>query len=518
MFVGGLVVLYDNPGQGKYYLDKQIISKALPPCHVVPININHNEDCSVGHAVCFLNNDVGLFCLAKITNSYFLELTHNIAKDIEGDAPDEYKQLFFLNNCFPSFSLSTKLIDFSKEDVDASFIVHISLCGLGHRPGTLVIYGPTVESITDAFRYSLSKQDRNYIITRAAEQVQINILTRPYDERLFKEELLKMFSKSNLLTNRWSSLKEHRRLAQIKSPAYLQASHRLQLHMDQSQSNSNVSVPLDVLTNLVTSLHTTQHPQQHQQYLQQPKYFSPQLPQTPMPLQQQQQQPSNTPPVYPWGFSTQSSVPPFGTQFPIMPSPVHLPTAAYFPLPPHLHPHPPVSQTVGNAQQLEEKLDTIINSFKKRKRGYDDDEGERCAVAPPLKQAAVSQPVKFPGEEATTVIQQPCLQNQQGLVVEELKNVFDVFKNELCGLRQSIQELASLPASSFPPQPVAATPILQPHQQSQPPNPDLQLDHPTCKPEDLINASAPATSVNQHLPKVHPSIKDQFVQTMLNGV
>lgn len=164
VFVGGYIALYKVPSSSVLFISKDQASKFLNHRMThVDLNIEHNENATVGRIYRIFDVTEGLFCIGEILSARFFHLMNEASRYSKlvscGPQNGLHKDplLEYLSICFPALSLASRL-----HAADSSFFKHVSLCGLGKRRGTLAIYGRSVPWIVSRFE-NFSKSDRSLL-------------------------------------------------------------------------------------------------------------------------------------------------------------------------------------------------------------------------------------------------------------------------------------------------------------------------------------------------------------------
>lgn len=228
VYVGGFLCVYRSISDTNYlYVPKSTVTASLNfgEGNDVPLNINHNEVATVGYATHLFDLDHGLFFIGKILSQKFLNIVRETAhksklviKGPNNNLPPD-ATLEFLNSIFPGLSLSSRADVHSPISEDSPFIHHVSICGVGRRPGTIAIYGRNVEWILDKFT-TISEEERSRVLQ-----------TTPYDkefnEDLFSFDLYDMLADSldtSYIKDRISKLRSDKQISGISNTTYIKAS------------------------------------------------------------------------------------------------------------------------------------------------------------------------------------------------------------------------------------------------------------------------------------------------------
>ncbi|AIU39379.1 capsid maturation protease [Testudinid alphaherpesvirus 3] len=232
VYVGGFLAVYTADSSDLYAVDREIMGRALPPDNIIPLNIDHRSKCVVGRVLTIHDCQYGPFCLCKITSKNLFEIMMNTADpslfDNLQDRSEVEKLLYLISNYIASFSMSSKRIN-SLDEVDKNYIAHVSLCILGKRLGTVVVYHQELSSVVLPFD-ALSGTERDAIVAeaKAAEVNQSswdNEFIEPVPEILYTS-LFSQALNTNFIPNRWAELKKQKAVATMIGETYLQASSK----------------------------------------------------------------------------------------------------------------------------------------------------------------------------------------------------------------------------------------------------------------------------------------------------
>ncbi|AAU93324.1 capsid maturation protease [Chelonid alphaherpesvirus 5] len=231
LYVAGFLGLYDRGGEERgFRLDREAVRRGLPLTQIVPLCIDHKDRCTVGRVLSVLDAEKGAFCVAKVTSKnlfrIMLETVDPRVFELKPGLSEREKLLLLISNFVPSFSLSSVKVD-RPEEADERFFVHVSLCMLGRRQGTIAIYDETASKAVSLFE-ALSAEEKQRAI---AEAVAADEEGRHWDEQFNDPEAAELcaclFSQAlntNFVDDRWEELRKQKRTADISGATYLQAS------------------------------------------------------------------------------------------------------------------------------------------------------------------------------------------------------------------------------------------------------------------------------------------------------
>ncbi|ARS02770.1 capsid maturation protease [Macacine alphaherpesvirus 1] len=233
IYVAGYLALYGSGDSGELALDPETVAAALPPAGPLAINVDHRARCEVGRVLAVVDDPRGPFFAGLIACAQLERVLETAASAaiFERRGPPlsrEERLLYLVTNYLPSVSLSTRRLE-EGETPDNTFLVHVALCAIGRRLGTIVTYDTSLDAAVAPFRHLAP--DSREILRREAAEAELGLGGRvwtPGAEALTRA-LLSTAVNNMMLRDRWSLVAERRRQAGIAGHTYLQASEKFGL-------------------------------------------------------------------------------------------------------------------------------------------------------------------------------------------------------------------------------------------------------------------------------------------------
>ncbi|BAA78274.1 proteinase [Human betaherpesvirus 6B] len=228
VWVGGFLCVYgEEPSEECLALPRDTVQKELRSGNIpLPLNINHNEKATIGMVRGLFDLEHGLFCVAQIQSQTFMDIIRNIASKskliaagsvIEPLPPDP--EIECLSSSFPGLSLSSKVLQ--DENLDGKpFFHHVSVCGVGRRPGTIAIFGREISWILDRFS-CISESEKRQVLEG------VNVYSQGFDENLFSADLYDLLADSldtSYIRKRFPKLQLDKQLCGLSKCTYIKAS------------------------------------------------------------------------------------------------------------------------------------------------------------------------------------------------------------------------------------------------------------------------------------------------------
>ena len=176
VLVAGFLCVYDdNDINDNFYLPRRTIQEEINSGNGlnIPLNINHNENAVIGTVSSLSDLQHGLFTVARVQSKEFLTIIKKIAAKSKLITNTEEKtlppdpEIECLNSIFPGLSLSNRVGGNERDP----FFKHVSICGVGRRPGTIAIFGRNLNWILDRFS-SITEEEKEKILSTAQSCVQ----------------------------------------------------------------------------------------------------------------------------------------------------------------------------------------------------------------------------------------------------------------------------------------------------------------------------------------------------------
>ncbi|ARS01812.1 capsid maturation protease [Macacine alphaherpesvirus 3] len=233
IYVAGYLALYGGGDAGELALDPETVAAALPPAGPLAINVDHRARCEVGRVLAVVDDPRGPFFAGLIACAQLERVLETAASAaiFERRGPPlsrEERLLYLVTNYLPSVSLSTRRLE-EGEAPDNTLLVHVALCAIGRRLGTIVTYDTSLDAAVAPFRHLAP--DSREILRREAAEAELGLGGRvwaPGAEALTRA-LLSTAVNNMMLRDRWSLVAERRRQAGIAGHTYLQASEKFGL-------------------------------------------------------------------------------------------------------------------------------------------------------------------------------------------------------------------------------------------------------------------------------------------------
>lgn len=227
IYVGGFLCLYrDFADTGVLYIPKSTVQNALVSGFArLPLNINHNDSAVVGFVIGLFDLEHGLFCLAKIGSMRFLEIIRKTAPKSKlitkgpVDILPSDPVVECLSSVFPGLSLSSRADVNSPITEESPFFIHVSICGVGQRAGTIGVFGRDLSWILDQFQ-SVTEVERTHVLKNVRD-------FEDFDETLFDFNLYDLLADSldtSYIKERFSKLKLDKRFSGVSDTTYIKAS------------------------------------------------------------------------------------------------------------------------------------------------------------------------------------------------------------------------------------------------------------------------------------------------------
>ena len=276
VLVAGFLCVYDdNDINDNFYLPRRTIQEEINSGNGlnIPLNINHNENAVIGTVSSLSDLQHGLFTVARVQSKEFLTIIKKIAAKSKLITNTEEKtlppdpEIECLNSIFPGLSLSNRVGGNERDP----FFKHVSICGVGRRPGTIAIFGRNLNWILDRFS-SITEAEKEKILSTDQSCVQF------FAEEQFKVDLYDLLADSldtSYIKLRFPKLQSDKQLSGISKSTYIKASENLTANNHTINVNSKVTKETeatdsvsqddcavhapDLISTICSTTHTTHH-------------------------------------------------------------------------------------------------------------------------------------------------------------------------------------------------------------------------------------------------------------------